>query len=73
MDTNRPDDTQGTYARALSRILGSRRTWVSLLAILCLTVLGLVNTLDTSMAIAMVAGAVAAADGYEKKGKPNAL
>jgi hypothetical protein len=40
---------------------------VALLAISCLTVLGLVNKIDTSMAIAMVAGAVAASNGYEKK------
>jgi hypothetical protein len=52
---------------ATAKVLGSRQVWVALLAISCLTVLGLVNKIDTSMAIAMVAGAVAASNGYEKK------
>ena len=58
---------QRGHSRSVHRVLGSRQVWVALLAISCLTVLGLVNKVDTSMAIAMVAGAVAASNGYEKK------
>jgi hypothetical protein len=46
----------------------SRRFVISALAIVCLTILGLVHKIDTSMAIAMVAGAVAASNAYQKKG-----
>jgi len=61
------------YKTAISHVLKSRRAWVALVAILCLTGLGAYNKIDTSMAIAAIATAIAAADGYEKKGKPDAL
>ena len=48
-------------------MVGSRQVWVAVLAICGLTAIGLINKVDTSMAIAMVAGAVAASNGYEKK------
>ena len=67
MDTSSSEHEPGGHARSIHRVLGSRQVWVALLAISCLTVLGLVNKIDTSMAIAMVAGAVAASNGYEKK------
>lgn len=70
MDPSIPEHEPGGHARHIFRVLGSRQVWVALLAISCLTVLGLVNKIDTSMAIAMVAGAVAASNGYEKKGAP---
>jgi hypothetical protein len=48
----------------------SRRFMISVLAIICLTVLGLANKIDTSMAIAMIAGAVSVSNAYQKKGAP---
>jgi hypothetical protein len=63
----------GVDLGTLSRVLGSRRAWVALFSVACLTALGIHNHLDTSMAIAAIATAIAAADGYEKKGKPDAL
>jgi len=63
----------GVDLRVINRILGSRRAWVGLFGIACLTALGIHNNIDTSMAIAAIATAIAAADGYEKKGKPDAL
>lgn len=44
----------------------------ALFAILCLTILGLWNGVDTSMAIATVAAAVSASNSYQKKGQPPA-
>lgn len=52
----------------MTKLTYSRRFVISLVAVGCLTVLGLVNKIDTSMAIAMVAGAVAASNAYQKKG-----
>jgi hypothetical protein len=54
----------------MTRLTYSRRFLISVLAIGCLTALGLVNKIDTSMAIATVALGVAAANAYQKKGQP---
>lgn len=54
---------------SINRVLESRRAWVALFAILCMMIVGLYNKIDTTAAIASVAIAVAAANGYEKKGK----
>ena len=67
MDTSGPQDEQRGHTRSLHHVVGSRQVWVAVLAICGLTAIGLINKVDTSMAIAMVAGAVAASNGYEKK------
>ncbi len=69
MDKNWLQLKTGIDLGTISRILGSRRSWVALFAILCMTVIALHNKIDTTAAIASVAIAVAAANGYEKKGK----
>ena len=68
MDSSSSEHEPGGHTRSVHRVLGSRQVWVALLAICGLTALGLVHKIDTSMAIAMVAGAVAASNGYEKRG-----
>jgi hypothetical protein len=40
---------------------------LSVYAIACITLIGVVNKVDTSMAIAMVAGSMAAANAYQKR------
>lgn len=67
MDQDPADQLPRSFRRAFIRILASRRATSSLLAIICLTILGIVNKIDTSMAIATVAGAMAAANAYQKK------
>ncbi len=69
MDKNWLQLKTGIDLGNINRILGSRRAWVSCFAILCMTILGIQSKFDTSTAIASVAIAVAAANGYEKKGK----
>jgi hypothetical protein len=70
MDINWLKLKTGIDPGVVNAVLKSRRAWVAILAVLCLTVLGLVNKIDTSVSIAAVATAIAAANGYEKKGKP---
>lgn len=53
--------------RLVYRVLGSRRSAVSLTAILCLTAISLKNGTDTSMAIASVAAALSAGNAYQRK------
>lgn len=47
-------------------ILKCRRTIVAILAILCLTALGLTKNMDVAMAIATVTGALSAANSYQR-------
>ena len=54
----------------MKHIINCRRTFIAVLAILCLTSLGLVKGIDVSMALASVAIGLAAANSYEKKGVP---
>lgn len=70
MDKNWLQLKTGIDLGLVSRVLSSRRSWVACFAIFCMTILGIYNKIDTSTAIASVAIAVAAANGYEKKGKP---
>lgn len=56
-------------AGSINRVIGSRRSAVALTAIWCLTILGIVNKIDTSLSIAAVASAIAAAGGYQSRGK----
>lgn len=48
------------------RILYSRRAFTALFSITCLTVIALVNKIDTSMSIATVASAICAANAFQK-------
>jgi hypothetical protein len=43
----------------------SRRSFISALAVICITVVGLVNNVDVSMALASVAIGVAGANAFE--------
>lgn len=56
----------GDHPRRWDRVLKSRRTFTALFSITCLTILGLSNNIDTSLAIASVAAAVAGANAYQK-------
>jgi hypothetical protein len=56
--------------RPINRILGSRRAIVALAAIVALLVLGLVNKIDTSMAIAAVAASLAGSNAWQKVTEP---
>ena len=51
----------------MTKLTLSRRFVLSVFAITCITLIGVVNKVDTSMAIAMVAGAVAASNAWQKK------
>lgn len=53
-----------------TRILYSRRAFTALFSISCLTIIALVNKIDTSMSIATVAVGLAASNSYQKKGSP---
>ncbi len=53
---------------SFKRILYSRRAVTALFSISCLTLIALVNHIDTSMAIATVAVGLAAANSHQKKG-----
>lgn len=54
----------------MSRLISCRRTFVAVLAIVCLTTLGLTKSTDVSMAIASIAAALAGANAYQGKGQP---
>lgn len=49
--------------------LKCRRTFVSVLAIVCLTAVGVTKGVDVSAAIAAVAMGLAGANAYEKRGR----
>ena len=53
----------------MKKILACRRTFVSVLAIVCLTALGLYKGMDTSMAIAGIAAALSGSNAWEAKRK----
>lgn len=53
------------------RILYSRRAFTALFAISCLTLVAVVNRVDTSMSIATVAVGLAASNSYQKRGTPD--
>lgn len=53
------------------RIICSRRSFTALYSVTALTVIALVNKIDTSMAIATIAAAVCAANSYQKSKQPN--
>lgn len=52
----------------MKKVLTCRRSTVALVAIVALTILGLVKDLDVAMAIAGIAGSLAASNAYEKRG-----
>lgn len=52
------------------RLAGSRRWSISALAIVALTLLGIVNKIDVQTSIAAVAAAVAASNSYQKSKQP---
>lgn len=62
-----------TFKAALLRLLISRRFSISVIAIVSLTILGLKNKIDTSLAIASTAAAVAASAAHQKKIPPPKL
>lgn len=53
----------------MKKILDCRRTFVSVLAIVCLTALGIHKGIDTSMAIAGIAAALSGSNAWEGRGK----
>lgn len=59
-----------TLKQALLRLLISRRFSISALAIGSLTLIALKNKIDTSIAIASTAAALAAANSFQKKTPP---
>ena len=54
------------------RLIHSRRFMIAMYAITCLTIIAITNKLDTAMAIATVASALAASNAFQKKDNPNA-
>lgn len=57
----------------VKKFFGCRRTSVSIIAIVCLTILGLYHGIDISgiaIAIAGVAGSLSGANAWEAKGQP---
>lgn len=52
-----------------AKIIYSRRSFVALFSIFCLTLIALINHVDTSMSIATVAVGLAASNSYQKKGQ----
>ncbi len=52
------------------RIIYSRRAFTALFSIACLTLIALVNKVDTSTSIATVAIGLAAANAHQKRGIP---
>lgn len=50
------------------RLIHSRRFMIAAYAITCLTIIAITNKLDTAMAIATVASALAASNAFQKKG-----
>ena len=53
----------------MKRFLDCRRTFITFFAISALLVLGLVNSVDTSMAIASAAAAICGANSWEGRSK----
>lgn len=59
----------------MMKVLKCRRSFVALIAIGCLTTLGLVNKLDVATAICGIVASIAAAnasESFKKKEEPNA-
>ena len=53
---------------SIKRVIYSRRAFVSLVAIGCLTIIAILNKVDTSMSIASIAVGLAASNSYQKRG-----
>lgn len=53
----------------MNKILNCRRTFITFTALVALFALGLLNHIDTSMAIASTAAALSAANSWEKRAK----
>jgi len=53
----------------MNKILSCRRTFIAFAALAALLTLGLINDIDTSMAIASTAAALSAANSWEKRAK----
>lgn len=50
----------------MKRVWDCRRTFIGLVAVICLTALGFHNALDVSMAIAGVVASIAGSNAYQK-------
>lgn len=71
-DSRNGQDFLTGLKNGMVRLVSSRRTMTALLAIICLTILGLVNKVDTSLSIAGVAMGMAGSNAFQKKGQqPN--
>lgn len=55
----------------MKQVISCRRTFISLVAILALLILGLAKGADVALSIASVAAAICAANAAEKRGKPS--
>jgi len=53
----------------MKRIFNCRRSIISIIAIACLTYLGVVNGTDVSVAIAGIVAAVASSNAYQARGR----